>query len=109
MFYQRKQIDKKLNCPNCTIRFDIPKLLPCGKIICESCLISLRNKNEITRLNCPLCSELHEIPKNDFPICELIMELLEENPCDVYRGKAAETLKTELNQIQKNINDLGNF
>lgn len=109
MFYQKKQIDKKLNCPNCTVRFDVPRLLPCGKIICESCLISIRNKNDMYKIRCPLCPETHEIPKNDFPVCQLILELLEENPCEVYRGKSAEILKTELNQIQNNLNELGIF
>ena len=91
MFYKRYEIDTHLTCPQCLKRYDLPIALPCGFCICESCLqeltytqtVFIKNSDEEKtnwEIICPLCSESHEVPENNFPIQKSLSELLKLNP-----------------------------
>ena len=41
MFYDEHEINNTLNCPMCEIRYEEPKQLPCGQIICNYCVAKL--------------------------------------------------------------------
>ena len=56
-------IDK---CPNCNLNYSIendkiPLILPCGHIICKTCLIEISNLNQL--ISCPIDTKIftHEI------------------------------------------------
>ena len=83
MFYEESQIREFLNCPKCSKRYDEPKILPCGKVICNTCINSYSGTPEFC---CSFCRELHKIPNCGLPICELRMNLLLTTPEEVYRS-----------------------
>ena len=107
MFYQVDQIESKLTCPTCSNRFNEPKILPCGRIVCLQCIQKVVDMKSLDFI-CFLCDETHQVPKQGFPTCSLISELIKETPYEIYRGKSAETLKTYLRDIQFQIDDLNN-
>ena len=71
MFYDENEINNTLNCPMCEIRYEEPKQLPCGQIICNYCVSKLDKE-----FNCSFCLKNHQIPTESFPTCDLISKLL---------------------------------
>ena len=71
MFYEEQQIDEMLKCGHCKLKFDDPRMLPCGQTICNSCLetILASVKKENNCFKCPLCKEIHK--SGEFPVNEL--------------------------------------
>ena len=49
---------------------------------------------------------MHKIPQLGFPICKPLFNILLEESNDVYRGESIERLKTNLKDIQTQINSL---
>ena len=56
--------------------------------------------------NCSFCSKVHVIPNESFPTCVLISKLLSIKSNEVFRGDNVNSLKSNLNDIQKAINEL---
>lgn len=100
MFYEEKQIKKALNCEKCQRKFQIPYVLPCGRIICNRCLLSL-DKNT----KCNFCSNHHNSSAT-YPICRPLLDLLTEEPIDVNNTHSSKLLKQNLKAIQSQLNDL---
>ncbi len=96
MFYEESQIAGYLNCPKCQRRYDEPKILPCGKTICNTCLNAFSG---LTAITCPFCGESHQIPERGLPVCELRLNLLLTTPEEVYRGQNVEDLKRALKNL----------
>ena len=65
----------KIVCENCKRDFDVPKLLPCGESVCDSCLTEFCNNNK-SKIKCPFCEESHKVPKSGFPTQKLLQNLL---------------------------------
>jgi hypothetical protein len=105
MFYEENQISKNLNCPICKNRYDKPKILPCANVICNNCIVANVDKNS-SEFKCLLCPDMHKIPQAGFPICKPLFNILLEESNDVYRGESIEKLKTNLKDIQSQINNL---
>jgi hypothetical protein len=109
MFYEEHQINKLLNCSKCSQRFDVPKVLPCGKKICMQCIQIIKiidSDDELAQFKCLMCSDEHVMPKNGFPTCETLMILLNEKPNEVYRSQNVETLKKNVNEIRLHLDKI---
>lgn len=106
MFYEENQINKLLNCSKCNIKFDVPKVLPCGKKICSKCVKLIKLEDDLREFECIMCSEEHVMPKSGLPTCETLSVLLLEKPNEVYRSQNVEKLKKNLNEIRLHLDKL---
>ena len=109
MFYKADQINKKLICPNCKQFYSDPKVLPCGKTICNNCInrhLMKSIKQPSAEFVCILCSKAHKVPEGGFPTSEFILDLIKEQPQEVYRGKAVDKLKSHLREMKTLIDTL---
>ena len=98
MFFEEKVINDHLKCPYCKNVFVDPRMLECGESMCNSCIMLLLNK-EKTGLNCILCKEFHEMPKNGFIKSLRLAKLIDIKPNEVSRSKEASEFKSVLNKI----------
>ena len=95
MFYEVDKIESNLICPHCNDRFKTPRILPCGKNMCQNCVDDLceslkkqtpNDDEEIEqRIKCPLCKKKHRVPEEGFILNEFIVKTLELKPQKVYR------------------------
>ena len=102
MFYEETVVAEHLKCKRCYIKFDDPRILPCGKTVCQSCIqeiLESENKND-NSFTCSMCQKSHIIPEDGFPINELIEALLKNQPVEVYRSAMVESLKLNLTAIE---------
>ena len=104
MFYEEKDINDLLSCFNCKTVYVDPRTLPCGETLCLKCINSLYEKN----MNCPFCSEAHLMNPTEFKPNKTVLKLMEKKPNEIYRGKTANKLKSQLNELQKKIDELKN-
>ena len=108
MFYEEKQLNENLACPRCLERYDEPKMLPCANVICQRCVLSIRNavSKRDTKFVCPMCKGKHEFPKKNesFPTCKQISNFLAQSPMQVYRGEQVEALKSNMNIVFNKLN-----
>ena len=100
MFYEEEEISQHLKCQYCRKMFVDPRILECGESMCYSCIMLFLNK-EKTGLNCIICNEFHDIPKNGFIKSRGLANLVEIKSNEVSRSKEASDLKTELNTIHE--------
>ena len=54
---------------------------------------------------CKLCSKVHQMPEEGFPVSKQLSKLLSEQPAEVIRGKLFEALKERLDQLQKAVQE----
>ena len=97
MFFEEEKIIAALNCKNCHLRLDVPRLLPCGRTICSSCYLTIQVVNK--RFECITCSNNHLMPDDGLPLNESLLLLLSVKPSEIYRSKSVEILKQSLNDI----------
>lgn len=105
MFYEEEQINSVLNCKQCSLRLDVPKILPCGHTICTFCVSSIKIESDNT-FECKLCNQTHMYPSYGFPTSETILNILSFKPNEIHRSDAAEALKTTLKEIQTKIEQI---
>ena len=105
MFYHKEEISDLLKCPVCTLTFNNPCVLPCGQHICKSCIDRLYNASK-DGIDCTFCHEFHVKPAKGYPISQLIVQLLEKQPREVYRNKMVDSLKSNINEIKLTIANL---
>jgi hypothetical protein len=67
-----KDVKDDLECPVCKNRFEIPKNLPCGHLICNLCEIKVLHKT----INCKICHQEHFVPEKGFPINHFLRKFL---------------------------------
>ena len=133
MFFQERNINELMQCPLCKIKFTDPRILSCGETVCVDCIKLLYDQvkkgihllqflkpgfkifktqlktNIFEGIDCPICNEFHQCELEIyFPPNKLINRLLRTKPEEVYRGKIANDLKLQLNEIFSKICDLKN-
>lgn len=109
MFYDKTFIETLLRCQQCNQsydEYDQPRLLPCGKTICCQCIIQIEHKIKNNTFDCFICNERHLIGDKRFPVNEIAANLIAAQPKEIYRGKETETLKKNLLNLEKLINEL---
>lgn len=110
MFYSKSSVDNYLKCKICINRFDIPRVMPCGDVICEMCLNNLKNaSNIVNRINCPFCNKKHSVPNDNFPIDKITLELLKIEPKTKFRGVLVEQLDDILHTLHNQLTTLNEF
>lgn len=94
----------ELICPNCSQKYEDPRLLPCGDSVCQPCLATLTNTltNQIT---CPHCHQKHPLT-GEFPRNNFIARMLEKKAHDVKRGRLSEKLKTIVRSLVESRDEL---
>jgi len=110
MFYEEDQVKKLFCCQKCNKKYDEPRLLPCGKTLCNYCIafIESESKHQTNEIKCLMCKGIHLKPANGFPLNEIVLGLMKENPKEVYRSQEAESLKSNLNEMRKAIDSFTN-
>ena len=98
MFYEKELIEKNLYCLNCNQRYNTPKYLPCGSIICDCYKNSTINESSIL---CPFCKNEHRIPSNGFPIVKQLLNLLNAKPIQV---EEVQNKDSNFDKLSSNIN-----
>jgi hypothetical protein len=77
MFYQADKIDRVLICKICDNEMNDPRLLPCGKSLCNTCISQFIDK-ENAKLKCYFnCGQMHEMPDDGFPKNQALQKILE--------------------------------
>lgn len=107
MFYEESDINEVLTCPKCNQRYIDPRVLPCGESICFKCISNI-DKESSNVIKCTYCSNFHYIPTEGFPKNIKLCKIIEKKSNEVYRGKAAQTLKCDLNEMSVKIKFLNN-
>lgn len=88
MFYELETLENQLKCPICLRKFNSPRILPCGKSVCLTCieeLSKLDEKESTKSLSCPICKKNHPVPNEGFILNEFILNTLQLKPQKVYR------------------------
>jgi hypothetical protein len=67
MYYQADKIDSILICEVCGNKMVDPRLLPCGKSVCNRC-VDLLIDTDKKRIKCQNCAKTHEIPEESLKI-----------------------------------------
>jgi hypothetical protein len=110
MFFEEEYINNLLKCDKCIQNFskyDQPKSLPCGKIICDKCeTLIYKESNKERKFKCTLCSNEHSIPDEGFNLNDLAYSLITAKPKEIWRGKKYEQLKINLNKIEQLVQEL---
>ncbi len=104
MYFDTNQVSNTLLCQICEGRIEIPKILPCGEIICSFCERSITADDR--KFDCLICKNKHEMPKIGLPICKPLLQILTMKPRKVSRGREYDSLQKLLNEIQKNRNSI---
>ena len=108
-----------INCPNCYKRFtedNLPKILPCGKTLCQVCekILLQFDRNATKAFKCKLCTNEHQLPKvNSFPTNEILWEFLmsaentsRNKPILKAHMEPGVKMNLALNQLEINANKL---
>ena len=109
MLYGEESVSIFTKCPLCKSKLKEAKILLCG-VYCIDCVEELpKNADETTKeFECKSCRRIHIIPEDGFTRWNTLEEFhssvlpLE----DIYRGELIETLKNNLKQIYKQINEM---
>jgi hypothetical protein len=88
MLNDTNQVKNILICKNCAANIEIPKS---GEVICSHCESSIQINGN--KLDCPLCQNKHDMPKDGLPICKPLLQMLSIKPIKVSRGKAFDSLE----------------
>ncbi len=109
MIFEEAFITNLLKCNQCDGKFteyDQPRSLPCGKIVCNNCVLKIEKEATNKKFKCPICSKHHVIPEEGFVFNELAYHLVTSKPTQIWRGKKYEKLKINLIKIESLINEL---
>ena len=108
MYFHKEQILKHLKCENCVNDLVNPRVMPCQMILCKNCYFKiLLSMNEIdSTIDC-ICSNVHKIPVDGFPVCGKLNKLVSEDCVEVSRGESADKLKNKLDSFEKILNMYG--
>ncbi len=102
MFYEASQIECLIICKICDQKLEDPRLLPCGRSICNQCIEILLDTDK-RRIKCHYCAKTHEVPKDGFVPNLEVANLLEIKPSKAFRGRLASKLKEISNFIQEKV------
>lgn len=81
MFFEEIQVTKLFSCQKCNEKYDEPRLLPCGKTLCNYCILLIENESTFStnEIKCPMCKGMHTVSPNGFPLNEIVFSLMKEN------------------------------
>jgi len=101
MFYEQTKIDEFLLCSYCHEKFDEPRILPCGKSVCNNCLIIIFKTidKKDNSFKCSVCQESHR--NAEFQVNETLKQILKILPDEVYRGNLVVKFKANLNELNE--------
>lgn len=68
------QLSKILECKVCNQKYLDPIILPCFNTVCSQHVADVK---EMKKFNCVLCSQMHLMPPNRFPVNKEILQLLD--------------------------------
>ena len=110
MFFQPSIINNLLKCQHCFQSYNIydqPRILPCcGKTLCTKCFLLIEKELKDNKFKCILCREEYLVPPKGFPINEMAIKLLSEQPAEVSRGKESEKLKKNISDLEQLVKKL---
>lgn len=93
-----------LDCPVCKKKYEMPRILPCGNVVCTTCIAEVIKPVNNFQFKCLLCTEVHDNPANEFPICKQFQSLLQSNQnC---QNTASVALQKQLKDVKKRIRNL---
>ena len=97
-----------LDCPVCKKKYNLPRILPCGNVVCSGCVISVtKSISKHFQFRCTLCAEIHDLPEKGFPICQQFQNLLTpHNGIKCGNTPVDSLLKLHLKDMKKKMNDL---
>jgi hypothetical protein len=101
MFFTEDQIKRKTKCSKCNETFVDPRNLPCGNCICNKC-IDVSNTNEF---DCFCCSNKHLLPENGFPVCKIMLDLLNEKPEGFLKFDVFDKLNVEMKIMKETLDN----
>jgi hypothetical protein len=106
MFCQSESIDKILICEVCEQKMVDPRVLPCGKSLCNRCVYDVSDMQK-NKVKCQQCAKTHEIPAaGGFPKVLVLQKMLEIKANDVLQSKKIGEFKLlvqALNSLAVNI------
>jgi len=108
LFFKQSDIQDILKCPACKSAFDDPRILPCGDSICFDCLIFIKDRNNNENFLCPECGERFK-DSNNLPVNKILKKQLNLEAKEIYRNEFVEELKTNLQILFKETNELQNI
>lgn len=107
MFYNEALINNILKCKHCKQKFDVydqPQILPCcSQTLCNRCISLIEKSVKDKKLKCFLCQKESKLPENGFIKNDLALQLLSEQPKEIYRGEACEKLKANISSLEDQI------
>ena len=125
MFYELEKIENQLKCPICLQKFTSPRILPCGKSICQNCIEDICLKQQLEYQNayrlrhaindkqpvqiniCPFCEKCHQaLDENGFILNDFIIKTSQLRPEKVYRCSSYNYLDELLNTLENDLKEL---
>jgi len=98
MFFQADAINNILICEVCEEKLVDPRLLPCGKSVCQKCVDFLADTVK-KRIKCQNCAKIHEIPDGGFYINQIVQEMLKFEAKEVSHPNQKEEFKKILDTL----------
>ena len=96
------EIRDLLKCFICSRTFDVPKVMPCGVSVCETCI-----SKSYDSVDCSYCNQKHEISKNGFSTnysIDRLLKLIEKRSKDFgFQEIKKDRTNNNLNHIYDNI------
>ena len=107
MYYEENQLKSILTCPKCSLKFREPKVLPCGYLVCTSCVSEIHqlvSSLDTSEFYCQSCTEFHDLAEStQFPTCQPILNLLAtEEPIDLNRAPILQLSQLEAALFSRN-------
>jgi hypothetical protein len=106
MFFSENQFKDQTTCEKCKTIFENPRSLPCGECICNKCIINGIDDKRRNEFNCFCCGEMHNVPKNGFPVCKPMVLLLQMKPQVEIKFNVWDEFKNQLKQMKDNLDKL---
>ena len=97
------KVDHILNCPCCGQVYEDPRILTCGKSICNDCAQTLVQNKKSNCIKCPICRMFHRIPKHGFIQNYELAQLSKLKTCSI-----ADEFRAHLETIQNKTKTFGN-
>ncbi len=98
MFFQADAINNVLICDVCEEKLVDPRLLPCGKSVCQKCVDFLAD-TEKKRIKCQSCAKTHELPDDGFLKNLTLQNILEIEAKEVFQSNQVEEFKKILDTL----------
>jgi hypothetical protein len=102
MFYEAVELENILICMICENKFLDPRILPCGRTFCNSCIEHMTDTNK-KKVKCNFCSKTHEIPNEGFMPNLDMARIVQLKSNEIFRSRLDRELKTKSDNLRKNV------